>query len=149
MFETRCRWRTLLQRLSWSLCAISVILLLNNAPSAQTQTLVVNSLTDTDDGACDEAPDCTLREAINIANGTVGPDLITFAVTGVIATNGLPALTDDGTAIGASAVCGTDPLGTKAAGTELRGPKTDESIGFHLRNTSKSRSSGFANWLWA
>jgi len=55
--------------------------------------MVVNTTADTDDGACDPLgtgtgnQDCTLREAINVANATPGADAITFdpmvfAVTG-------------------------------------------------------------------
>ncbi len=47
---------------------------------AHAATYTVNSLADTDDGSCDSPPagDCTLREAINAANGNPGQDAITF-----------------------------------------------------------------------
>jgi CSLREA domain-containing protein len=46
---------------------------------------VVNTVADHDDGSC-SADDCTLREAINLANATVGEDTITFqsGLTGTI-----------------------------------------------------------------
>lgn len=40
---------------------------------------VVNSTNDPGDGTCDVA-ECTLREAINVANGTAGADTISFAI---------------------------------------------------------------------
>ena len=52
--------------------------------------LVVNVLADTNDGVCDLLgqgsgnKDCTLREAINAANGASGPNLITFSLSGTI-----------------------------------------------------------------
>jgi CSLREA domain-containing protein len=57
--------------------APSVVL---TAPMA---TLVVNSTADTDDGACTSTPGgCTLREAINAANGAPGMDTIEFDIPG-------------------------------------------------------------------
>ncbi len=109
----------------------------------QAASLVVNSLADTDDGACDAVPDCTLREAINQANANAGPDTITFSVTGVISTTGLPLLTDDGTIVDASTVFGAGPLGAGAPGIELHGPPTDDSVGFLIRGASGVRISGF------
>ncbi len=43
-------------------------------------TFVVTSTADTDDGTCDA--DCTLREAINAANTSIGADLISFDLPG-------------------------------------------------------------------
>ncbi len=43
------------------------------------QTLVVNTTADTDDGSCD-ASDCTLREAINAANAIGTDDTINFSL---------------------------------------------------------------------
>lgn len=57
--------------------------------------LVVNSHDDSDDGTCD-AVDCTLREAINEANASQGPDVITFDLGGadiIALTKPLPSLT--------------------------------------------------------
>jgi CSLREA domain-containing protein len=66
-------------------------------------TLTVNSLADTDDGSCDHAPDCTLREAIKAANSGPG-DTIDFTVTGAInLTGALPDITDDVTINGPGA----------------------------------------------
>jgi len=47
-------------------------------------TFTVTKTADTDDGTC--AADCSLREAIDAANGAVGPDIIAFGagVTGTI-----------------------------------------------------------------
>src|SRR5262249_15293434 len=47
--------------------------------SAPVNTFVVNKADDHDDGTCD-SDDCTLREAINAANLSVGFDAITFAI---------------------------------------------------------------------
>jgi CSLREA domain-containing protein len=62
--------------------------------------LNVNKNTDHDDGAC-TAGDCTLREAINLANGNPGPNTITFAssVSGIIALTGGELAISDGVAI--------------------------------------------------
>ena len=58
----------------------------------ESHNLQVNSLADTDDGACTDVGTgngCTLREAINAANAQTGTELITFA----------PALTSGGSAM--------------------------------------------------
>jgi CSLREA domain-containing protein len=53
--------------------------------SAAAQTLVVDSLADTSGGGCTAAPaDCTLRDALTLANGSAELDMIEFAVTGTI-----------------------------------------------------------------
>ncbi len=66
------------------------------------QTLVVNTLTDTDDGVCDEEH-CSLREAINAANNLPNsgePDTINFDLPGgfgpttIDITSSLPHITD-------------------------------------------------------
>ena len=48
--------------------------------SAHAATFRVTKTSDTDDGACNA--DCSLREAINAANGAAGDDIIDFGVTG-------------------------------------------------------------------
>src|SRR5262245_4526716 len=50
-------------------------------PTAQAATFTVNTADDHNDGACDGA-DCTLREAINAANGGSGGDTISFNISG-------------------------------------------------------------------
>jgi CSLREA domain-containing protein len=60
--------------------------------------LVVNSTNDFDDGTCD-ATHCSLREAINAANASSGPDTITFAIDAsgtqtIQPSSPLPAVTD-------------------------------------------------------
>src|SRR5215831_14822774 len=65
------------------------------------QTYTVNSLADTDDGTCN-ATKCTLRDAINAANGNPGADTINFSVSGTITLTSVTAnivddLTIDGT----------------------------------------------------
>jgi len=67
-------------------------------------TFVVNSLADTDDGACAAAPGtCTLREAINAANASPAPDTITFGLDGTIQPAApLPALSGGGDTIDAT-----------------------------------------------
>ena len=77
------------------LATAAFLLSLPHAHAAAT-TFMVNSLADTDDGNCDSAPDCTLREAINAANSNVGADTIDFSVTGIInLTGALPDVADD------------------------------------------------------
>jgi CSLREA domain-containing protein len=48
--------------------------------SAASPTLLVTSTADTDDGLCNAA-NCTLREAIKVANTQAGDDVIGFAAT--------------------------------------------------------------------
>lgn len=62
--------------------AIGVLLALDADQPVRAATWVVNSAADTDDGACDGAPDCTLREAINAANAAPDRDVIAFAIAG-------------------------------------------------------------------
>src|SRR5262245_50398661 len=59
---------------------------------------LVNTTADAGDGVCDVTA-CTLREAINAANATAGPDTIDFAIPGVGVhtinpTSPLPAVKD-------------------------------------------------------
>ena len=61
-------------------------------------TWVVNTTTDTDDGACTPTH-CSLREAIDRANGEAGTDTIGFDIAGagphtIQPTSALPAITD-------------------------------------------------------
>ncbi|MDT4967167.1 MAG: hypothetical protein QOJ64_1904 [Acidobacteriota bacterium] len=66
-------------------------------------TYTVNSLADTDDSICDAA-NCTLREAINAAEGNAGADTIDFSVNGTITLGStLPSITDDMTITGPGA----------------------------------------------
>ncbi|RLT37144.1 MAG: CSLREA domain-containing protein [Chloroflexi bacterium] len=69
---------------------------------------VVNSNADHDDGVCDVFgtgtgfQDCTLREAITLANANIAPDTITFSLSTVITLGApLPAIDDDVTIDGA------------------------------------------------
>jgi CSLREA domain-containing protein len=72
---------------------------LTSAPPAHAATLTVNSLNDTNDGAC-TASNCTLREAINAANATSTDDLIQFSLNGTINLGSvLPAITAVGGAL--------------------------------------------------
>lgn len=85
--------------------ALLIILFVSLIPAAQpvwAASLVVNSLADTNDGACTTAPGgCTLREAIIAANSNGVPDTITFSVSGTIyvQNTGLPPLTEGNTTI--------------------------------------------------
>lgn len=84
---------------------VGVMLLLcvaSGAP-ARAATFTVNSLLDTTDGACASAAGgCTLREAIEAANGAAGRDAILFdravfpsaGFTDFITVNALPVITD-------------------------------------------------------
>ncbi len=56
-------------------------LALAGAGAAQGNVYQVNSTADTDDGVCN-ATNCTLREAIRLANNHPGPDTITFNLPG-------------------------------------------------------------------
>jgi CSLREA domain-containing protein len=74
-------------------------------PSDPEPSLVVTTVADHDDGACD-ASDCTLREAINAANAAAGDDFITFTpnVTGNISVRTqLPDITSNVTIYGPGA----------------------------------------------
>ena len=94
-------------------------------PHAAAATLVVNTTDDTNDGHCDASPDCSLRDAITVANVTAAKDTIHFSLssaTPVIAVgstgNGaLPAIThpvvSDGTS-GASTRIELDGTGQPA-----------------------------------
>src|SRR5687768_437020 len=64
---------------------VSLVVALPAAP-ARGATFEVNSAADTNDGSCAPLPggDCTLREAINLANSTAGFDTINFALPGPI-----------------------------------------------------------------
>jgi CSLREA domain-containing protein len=65
------------------------------ATNVQAATYTVNSTNDVDDGTC-SAPHCSLREAINAANGTVDDDVIAFSTSGaIVLAAALPAITDD------------------------------------------------------
>jgi CSLREA domain-containing protein len=55
-----------------------LLVLLLAAGAASADTFTVTSTADTDDGTCDA--DCTLREAINAANGNMDADIIDFSV---------------------------------------------------------------------
>lgn len=62
------------------------------------QTFTVNKADDHDDGICDSG-DCTLREAINAANGNSGADTIAFNIPGfgvhtITPTSNLPPITN-------------------------------------------------------
>ena len=67
--------------------------------------LVVNTTDDIDDGSCNGVH-CSLREAIDAANGNPGPDTILFNIPGsapyVISDFSMPHLTDPGTTIDAT-----------------------------------------------
>lgn len=69
-------------------------------------SLVVNKTADTDDGSCDG--DCSLREAMTVANGTAGADTISFALpissTIILSGTQLPVITDTVTIDGGTAV---------------------------------------------
>jgi len=75
--------------------------------------LIVNTTEDTDDGRCD-AVHCTLREAINTANSTPGPQEIHFDILGVgphhieLCTP-LPSITDSDTEIDGTTAPGYFP----------------------------------------
>jgi CSLREA domain-containing protein len=70
---------------------------------AQAETITVNTIIDEEDGSCTDG-DCSLRDAINIANGNGESDTINFSIVGcmpctITLNHMLPILTDDGTTI--------------------------------------------------
>lgn len=77
-------------------------------------TFTVNTVLDTDDGACNGVH-CSLREAINAANNSAGPDIIDFSLppssTIILAGTQLPPVTDTLTIVG-STVAGLTISGT-------------------------------------
>ncbi|WP_298489997.1 NEW3 domain-containing protein [uncultured Chloroflexus sp.] len=90
------------RHLHLALLIILIVSLLPTTKPALAASFVVNSLADTDDGACTSNPGgCTLREAINVANSNGVPDTITFSVSGTIyvQNTGLPPLTEGNTTI--------------------------------------------------
>ena len=80
------------------LVAVAICLVLPaSAQAGGPFVYTVNSSADTDDGACNNAPDCTLREAINAANTTLGLDEIRFNLvtpSAIKPLTALPAITD-------------------------------------------------------
>lgn len=96
-----------LPRLATRLAALAAVLAA--APAASAATYQVNSVADTNDGVCDLA-DCTLRDAIQASNGSVGEaDVISFDIAGAPpytfnVASSLPALNDQVTIDG-----GTEP----------------------------------------
>lgn len=99
-------------RLGWvAILALGAAALLLSAANAHaaTQTLTVNTLADSNDGACNSTT-CSLRDAIVQANADTG-DTIQFSVTGTITlTSALPAIvksvTIEGPAAGGVTVSG-------------------------------------------
>ena len=93
--------------------------------------LVVNSTDDADDGTCD-ATHCSLRDAINVANGSPGPDTITFAIGAagssqtILPTSTLPAVTDqvviNGWSQGGPSYTGPPLIGVDASANDGSGP---------------------------
>jgi len=76
-----------------------VNLMITPVKSAYTATYTVNSLSDPGDGVCNKS-NCTLREAINAANGTATSDLIQFSLSGTITLgSSLPGILSAGGAL--------------------------------------------------
>ncbi len=114
---------------------VLLILFAGIAPVArpvQAQTsFVVNSLADTNDGACTATPNgCTLREAINAANAVTGAATITFSITGEIRpATALPALGGDG----GTTINGGTTFSVSLSGVDLQ---AGGGVGHGLRITS-------------
>jgi len=92
------------RRLRITLLLLLLVSLFPVAEPARAASLVVNSLADTNDGACTTDPGgCTLREALIVSNSNGVPDTITFSVSGTIyiRDSGLPPLTEGNTTIDA------------------------------------------------
>jgi CSLREA domain-containing protein len=97
-----------LSRLKLALLALAALLVLSliMAKNAHADTFTVNTISDNDDGTC-AAQFCSLREAINAANATAGPDTIDFDLNaGEVGTispaSALPTITDKVTVDGYS-----------------------------------------------
>ena len=88
------------------LLAFAIAAFAGPAP-AEASAFVVNTTDERSDGRCDSTH-CSLREAIEAANDSPGPDTIRFAIPGagphriVVEADGLPALTDHQTRIDAT-----------------------------------------------
>ena len=84
-----------------------MLLVASLGQAASMSTFVVNTTLDNDDGTCDMVH-CSLREAINAANGVAGADTITFSLlpssTITMASSQLPLITDILTIDGSTAV---------------------------------------------
>jgi len=81
----------------FSVLALALVVWLVVIPATRVQaaTYTVNTTNDADDGTCN-GTHCSLREAINAANGTAEDDVIGFAAGGaIVLAAGLPAITDD------------------------------------------------------
>ena len=107
-------------------------------PSASAATFTVNSTADTDDGACDTAPDCTLREAINAANAAPGTDTIGFSVGGggaqtITPASALPQVTSTVTIDGT-----TQPGFSSAPLIELSGAAAGASNGLRISSSGST-----------
>ena len=92
------------------LLATALTLSVMAVPAAGASPFVVNSLADDGDFTCDAT--CTLRDAVENANDTAGPDVVTFA----------PGLTGQ---INLTQAPGGD-LDIRHAGLEIRGPGADK-----------------------
>jgi CSLREA domain-containing protein len=81
----------------WFLIAVMLICATGmSATPVSAATIIVNSLADTNDGACNSSH-CTLREAMNAANASLGADTINFNLSGKIALSDyLPAVLSAG-----------------------------------------------------
>jgi CSLREA domain-containing protein len=81
------------------ICGCIVNLMITPVKSAPTVSYTVNSLSDPGDGVCNIA-NCTLREAINTANGTATSDVIQFSLSGTITLgSSLPGILSTGGAL--------------------------------------------------
>ncbi|MDX6585028.1 MAG: hypothetical protein QOI10_4212, partial [Solirubrobacterales bacterium] len=131
------------------------------APVVPGMTFVVNSAADTTDGTCSPSPgNCTLREAIEAANGNADPtqaDKISFAIgvgglqTITVGASPLPAITQPVTIDGATQpgyVQGGAPQieVTRATrggtGLDLRAPATIRALAISQFSTGITLSSG-------
>ena len=69
---------------------LSIVLPIDNV---QAETFIVTHTADTDDGICDS--DCSLRDAINTANGTPGQDTVLIPAGNYIRTIPFPLIISD------------------------------------------------------
>jgi CSLREA domain-containing protein len=105
--KNQSRFGALLFPLITLVTIVFVFVLYRPSQASPEGSLIVNTVADTDDGTCDVA-NCTLREAVNTANNTVGANTITFSLpptaTITLAGTQLPIISDTLTFDGSTAV---------------------------------------------
>jgi CSLREA domain-containing protein len=133
---TTSYWRPLALLVCFALAASVMMAVVLASPAQAAEPLIVNSSTDSNDGACTTDPEgCTLREAIDAANASAGQaDTIEFDL-GQSATIPLCQVHCNGSEYGLGAL----PVITDSAGLTIDGQSADITI-----NGDYSGGYGFA-----